>query len=59
VRLALRRLLSDRGYAERAGELGEWAKRHDGAQTAADVLEEFAGGSGRLRGWDSNPQPIG
>jgi UDP:flavonoid glycosyltransferase YjiC (YdhE family) len=53
IRLALRRLLSDRSYAERAGELGEWAKRNDGARTAANVLEEFI----ELRRWDSNPQP--
>jgi UDP:flavonoid glycosyltransferase YjiC (YdhE family) len=65
VRLALRRLLSNRSYANRAGELGEWAKRHDGARTASDTLEEFTAsgsqtsglGPSELRRWDSNPQP--
>jgi UDP:flavonoid glycosyltransferase YjiC (YdhE family) len=64
VRLALRRLLSDPSYAKRAGELGKWAQRHDGAQTAANVLEDFTEGrpasglrTSELRRWDSNPQP--
>lgn len=41
VRYALRRLLGDPGYAERAGRLRQWAERHDGAAVAADVLEGF------------------
>ena len=61
VRLALRRLLSDPGYAARARELGEWARRNDGAARAADALEAFAAGGiaepRKLRRWDSNPQP--
>jgi MGT family glycosyltransferase len=40
VRLAVRRLLDDPGYAERARALGEWAARHDGAGRAADSLED-------------------
>ncbi len=51
VRLAVRRVLAEPSYALRAREFAEWAKRHDGAATAAEVLEE------KLRGWDSNPQP--
>ena len=39
VRLALRRLLGDPAYTRRAGELREWAERHDGAALAADELE--------------------
>ena len=42
VRLAVRRLLADPGYADRARELSRWADRHDGARTAAAALEEFA-----------------
>jgi len=41
VRVALRRLLGDPAYAERAGRLREWAERHDGAVVASEVLEEF------------------
>jgi UDP:flavonoid glycosyltransferase YjiC (YdhE family) len=39
VRLALRRLLADPRYAERAAALRDWAGRHDGAALAADELE--------------------
>ena len=42
VRLAVTRLLSDPGYAERARVFGEWSERHDGATVAAEALEEFA-----------------
>jgi UDP:flavonoid glycosyltransferase YjiC (YdhE family) len=38
------RVLDDPRFTERAGALGEWARRHGGgASVAADVLEEFAG----------------
>ena len=53
IRLAVRRVLGEPRYSERARELAEWASRNDGAARAADVLEE------KLRGWDSNPQPSG
>ena len=61
VRLAVRKLLADPGYAERAAGLRRWAERHDGGQVAAQALEELASGEGteKLRGWDSNPQPNG
>jgi UDP:flavonoid glycosyltransferase YjiC (YdhE family) len=39
VRLALRRLLADPGYAERAAALGAWNERHDGAAVAAGEVE--------------------
>ena len=35
VRLAVRRLLSDPGYAERAARVRDWCDTHDGAATAA------------------------
>jgi UDP:flavonoid glycosyltransferase YjiC (YdhE family) len=38
VRLAVRRLLSDPGYARRAGEVRDWCETRDGAATAADEL---------------------
>jgi UDP:flavonoid glycosyltransferase YjiC (YdhE family) len=44
VRLALRRLLSNRSYAARAGELRDWAERHHGAGIAAEAVEAFAEG---------------
>ena len=53
IKLAVRRVLGDSSYARRTGELREWASRNDGAARAAEVLEE------KLRGWDSNPQPLG
>jgi len=41
VRLAVRRLLSDPGYTERARAAREWSERNDGAAAAAEVLERF------------------
>ena len=42
VRLAVRRVLDDPGYRRRAGELRDWSAAHDGAQAAADAVEELA-----------------
>jgi UDP:flavonoid glycosyltransferase YjiC (YdhE family) len=39
VRLALRRVMGDRAYAQRAAELRSWSERNDGAALAADELE--------------------
>jgi UDP:flavonoid glycosyltransferase YjiC (YdhE family) len=44
VRLAVRRVLGDEGYARQARELGEWAGRHDGALVATQALERFVAG---------------
>jgi UDP:flavonoid glycosyltransferase YjiC (YdhE family) len=41
VRLALRRLLAEPAYADRARELGEWAAINDGAAAAADSVEKL------------------
>ncbi len=49
VRLAVRRLLADRRYAERAASVRDWCESHDGAAAAADELEAFAA-SGAPRG---------
>ena len=49
VRLALRRLLADSQYARRARALREWARRHDGAETAADLVEAFTARTDRAR----------
>jgi MGT family glycosyltransferase len=58
LRLAVERALSDPSISARAGELAEWARRHDSGATAAALVERLAA-SKELRGWDSNPQPIG
>jgi UDP:flavonoid glycosyltransferase YjiC (YdhE family) len=42
LRLAVRRLLGDPRYRRRAQELGDWATRNDGAQAAADAVEQLA-----------------
>jgi len=41
VRLAVRRLLTDPSYAERAAGVRDWCERHDGAATAANEVESF------------------
>jgi UDP:flavonoid glycosyltransferase YjiC (YdhE family) len=42
VRLAVRRVLSQPSYTERAKEIAEWSRTHDGPACAADELERFA-----------------
>lgn len=44
VRLAVRRALASPQVARRAGELAAWARAHDGAERAADLVEELARG---------------
>ncbi|HEX4805307.1 MAG TPA: nucleotide disphospho-sugar-binding domain-containing protein [Conexibacter sp.] len=44
VRLAVRRALAEPALARRAGELAAWARAHDGAERAADLVEELARG---------------
>jgi UDP:flavonoid glycosyltransferase YjiC (YdhE family) len=41
VRLAVRRLLTDPRYAERAAGVRDWCLHHDGAATAASEVESF------------------
>jgi UDP:flavonoid glycosyltransferase YjiC (YdhE family) len=41
VRLAVRKLLADPGYAYRAQEMKAWAERHDGGQVAAEAVESL------------------
>ena len=52
VKLAVRRLLANPDYAKRASEVRAWCAAHEGAASAAHILEDS-----ELRGWDSNPQP--
>jgi MGT family glycosyltransferase len=62
VRWAARRILRDRSFADRAGELATWGRDHNGSERGAELVEQLArakSGTGRkLRGWDSNPQQL-
>jgi UDP:flavonoid glycosyltransferase YjiC (YdhE family) len=42
IRLAVRKLLAEPRFAERAGELAAWSAAHDGGATAAAALERLA-----------------
>jgi UDP:flavonoid glycosyltransferase YjiC (YdhE family) len=42
MRLAVRRLLDEPRYAERAGAIARWSAANDGAAAAAAAVEEFA-----------------
>jgi UDP:flavonoid glycosyltransferase YjiC (YdhE family) len=44
IRLAVRRVLAEPGFAAGARRLADWAAEHDGAAIAADVLEDFGNG---------------
>jgi MGT family glycosyltransferase len=62
LRWAAQRALADRSFAERAGELAAWAKKNDGAERGAELIEDLArrqNTAKKLRGWGSNPQPRG
>jgi MGT family glycosyltransferase len=43
VRLAVRRLLANPAYGERAARVRDWCASHDGAAVAADEVEALAG----------------
>ncbi len=62
LRWAARRILGERSFRDRAGELAAWGAENDGAKRGAELVEELAlskAGRGKeLRGWDSNPQPL-
>ena len=42
LRWAAQRLLEDRSFAARAGELAAWAQEHDGAERGAELIEQLA-----------------
>lgn len=42
LRLAARKALAEPSFADRAGAIGEWAARHDGAGQAAELVEQLA-----------------
>jgi UDP:flavonoid glycosyltransferase YjiC (YdhE family) len=41
LRLAVRRLLEDRSYRDRARSISEWSQSHDGPASAAELVEAF------------------
>jgi UDP:flavonoid glycosyltransferase YjiC (YdhE family) len=65
LRWAARRILGDLTFTRRAAELAAWRRENDGALRGAELVERFAGSGEntlplqKLRGWDSNPQPLG
>jgi UDP:flavonoid glycosyltransferase YjiC (YdhE family) len=75
LRVAVERVLADGSMRDRAGELATWAGARNAGAEAARLVEGLAerrrggkssGDSGaarasskELRGWDSNPQPLG
>jgi UDP:flavonoid glycosyltransferase YjiC (YdhE family) len=42
IRVAVRRLLGDRAFGTRAGEVAAWAREHDGAERGAELVGELA-----------------
>jgi len=42
LRWAARRLLRDRSFTDRAGELAAWGREHDGAERGAELVEQLA-----------------
>jgi MGT family glycosyltransferase len=42
LRWAAKRLLEDRSFATRAGELSIWSREHDGAERGAELVEQLA-----------------
>ncbi|HEY1355434.1 MAG TPA: nucleotide disphospho-sugar-binding domain-containing protein [Solirubrobacterales bacterium] len=57
LRWSAQRILDDPSFAARAEEIAVWGRAHDGARRAAELVDELA--ASKLRGWDSNPQPLG
>ncbi|HEX5870220.1 MAG TPA: nucleotide disphospho-sugar-binding domain-containing protein [Longimicrobium sp.] len=42
LRVAVRRILRDGGFRERARQIARWGEAHDGAAVGAELVEEFA-----------------
>jgi UDP:flavonoid glycosyltransferase YjiC (YdhE family) len=43
LRVAVRRVLADPAYGERAREIAAWGREHDGPTRGAELVEELAG----------------
>jgi UDP:flavonoid glycosyltransferase YjiC (YdhE family) len=68
VRLATRRLMREERFRSAARSVADWSSGNDGASTAAELVEAAARNATsrqsparqlKLRGRDSNPQPLG
>jgi UDP:flavonoid glycosyltransferase YjiC (YdhE family) len=42
LRVAIRRILGDPRFGERAAEIAAWGRRHDGAERGAQLVEPLA-----------------
>jgi len=49
LRWASRRILGDRSFAARAGEIAAWGREHDGAKRGAELVEGLAASRGPTR----------
>ena len=63
LRWAARRILGDPSFTAEAEKIAAWGRENDGAQRGAELVEGLArrskaGHGKKLRGWDSNPQPL-
>jgi len=43
LRWAMRRILADRRFAQRADQIADWGREHDGAERGAELIEELSG----------------
>jgi UDP:flavonoid glycosyltransferase YjiC (YdhE family) len=43
LRWAMRRIVADRGFTQRADRIADWAREHDGAERGAKLIEELRG----------------
>jgi UDP:flavonoid glycosyltransferase YjiC (YdhE family) len=43
LRWAMRRIVADRGFTQRADRIADWAREHDGAERGAELIEELRG----------------
>ena len=62
LRWTARRLLHEPSFTAKAQEIASWGQENDGAGRGAELVETLAlknlAAAKKLRGWDSNPQPL-
>jgi UDP:flavonoid glycosyltransferase YjiC (YdhE family) len=59
LRLVARRLLAEPRFTLRASEIAAWGRDRNGASLAAELVDRYATSATELRGWESNPRPLG
>ena len=57
LRLAVERALEEPSISATARRMATWSRAHDAGAAASRLVEQLA--ERELRGWDSNPQPLG